>query len=68
VLSFLGPGDLQELSDHGAIAGSPKVLDLFRSNRVLKEGRLHWSAPASSTAKTSLRVFTETPLSVQMVR
>ncbi|KAL0048874.1 hypothetical protein WJX82_001421 [Trebouxia sp. C0006] len=46
---------------------SPKVLDLFRSNRVLKGGQLHWSAPASSTAKTSLRVFTETPLSVRMV-
>ncbi|KAL0037272.1 hypothetical protein WJX79_009376 [Trebouxia sp. C0005] len=59
---------LQHMHQFKTLASrSPKVLDLFRSNRVLKGGQLHWSPPASSTATASLRVFTETPLSVQMV-
>ena len=49
-------------------AGSPSALDLFRSNRVLQQGRLHWSSPGKSTPHSPRRVFSETPLSVQMVR
>ena len=48
--------------------GSPSALDLFRSNRVLLRGHLHWSEPSSATLpQAPRRIFAETPLSVQMV-
>lgn len=50
-----------------AFAGSPKVLELFRSNRVLKAGHLHWAVPGSAP-HSARRVFSDSPLTVQMVR
>ncbi|KAL3149929.1 hypothetical protein ABBQ38_013292 [Trebouxia sp. C0009 RCD-2024] len=47
-------------------ARSPKVLELFRSNRVLKAGRLHWALP-DCTPHSARRVFSDSPLTVQMV-
>lgn len=49
-----------------ACAGSPKVLELFRSNRALKGGRLHWALP-DCAPQSSRRVFNDCPLTVQMV-
>lgn len=55
--------------DENAYAGSPKVLELFRSNRVLKGGRLHWAVPGCGALPgTARRVFSDNPLTVQMVR
>lgn len=48
-------------------SGSPRVLELFRSNRVLKGGQLHWSLVTDSAAQCSFRVFSEIPLSIRMV-
>ena len=50
-----------------ACAGSPKVLELFRSNRVLKAGRLHWAIP-DCAPHSARRVFSDSPLTVPMVR
>lgn len=50
-----------------ALVGSPRVLELFRSNRVLKGGQLHWSLVTDSAAQCSFRVFSEIPLSIRMV-
>lgn len=50
-----------------ACAGSPKVLELFRSNRVVKAGRLHW-AILDCAPHSARRVFSDSPLTVPMVR
>lgn len=53
--------------EESTFAGSPKVLELFRSNRALKAGRLHWAVPGSAP-HSARRVFSDSPLTVQMVR
>lgn len=51
---------------NAVVARSPKVLELFRSNRALKGGRLHWALP-DCAPQSSRRVFNDCPLTVQMV-